>query len=515
MNTAPPRPPTATTADRLGYLQRCWATLRFDLPASAVVFLVALPLSLGIAVASGAPVTAGLLAAVVGGIVAGLFGGSNLQVSGPAAGLTMVVAELVHELGWPTTCLITMGAGLLQILFGITRIARAALAIAPVVVHAMLAGIGITIVLQQTHVALGDGPASRAWTNLTQLPQQLAHPAGADLLVGVVVIAVLLTWKYAPAPIQRVPAPLIAVIAGTLVSLPLPVNRITLSASIIDAVHLPALPHGHWAAVATGILTMALIASVESLLSAVAVDKMHRGPRADFDRELIGQGAANAVSGLIGGLPITGVIVRSATNARAGARTRTSAVLHGIWILLAAVAAPALITRIPTAALAGLLIVVGIQLVQVSHITLAHRTGDLLVYAATMTGVVFLNLLEGVLIGLALAATLLLARIVELRVHSEPHHTDANAWQVTVTGSATFLALPRLTAAFAAIPDGADVTVDLHLDFLDHAAYDAITQWTRQHQQSNGHVHIHEHGTIHMATAPHQPPTKRTLVPTR
>ena len=149
---------------------------RYDVPASLVVFLVALPLSIGIAVASGAPVVAGLIAAIVGGIVCAAVGGSPLQVSGPAAGLTVVVAELVAQFGWKATCAITAAAGVLQVLLGLSRIARAALAIAPIVVHAMLAGIGITIALQQAHVLLGGGPRSNAWENLSTLPGQLASP---------------------------------------------------------------------------------------------------------------------------------------------------------------------------------------------------------------------------------------------------------------------------------------------------------------------------------------------------
>src|SRR5215471_17629328 len=151
---------------------RIRSVVRHDLPASLVVFLVALPLSLGIAIASNAPVLAGLIVAIVGGIVGGAIGGSPLQVSGPAAGLTVIVADLVSEFGWGVTCLITTAAGVLQVLLGLSRIARAALAISPVVVHAMLAGIGITIALQQTHVLLGGKSKSTAWHNLIGLPGQ-------------------------------------------------------------------------------------------------------------------------------------------------------------------------------------------------------------------------------------------------------------------------------------------------------------------------------------------------------
>ncbi len=316
--------------------------IRYDVPASLVVFLVALPLSLGIAIASGAPIMAGLIAAIVGGVVAGAVGGSPLQVSGPAAGLTVVVAELIGKFGWKVTCLITVGAGILQIVFGLSRIARAALAIAPVVVHAMLAGIGITIALQQVHVLLGGSSASSALDNLRQLPAQIGALHVEDLMIGLVVIATLLGWRYLPAGVRKVPAALVGIVLATLASLALPIDveRIALDGSLLDSIGLPALPDGQWLGVATGILTIALIASVESLLSAVAVDKIHSGPRSNFDREMLGQGTANMVSGAIGGLPVTGVIVRSATNVEAGAKSRASSIMHGLWILLFSLRSP-------------------------------------------------------------------------------------------------------------------------------------------------------------------------------
>ncbi len=407
-------PPSGAPAPGPTRGERWRNNARYDLPASLVVFLVALPLSLGIAIASDAPIMAGLIAAIVGGVVAGSVGGSPLQVSGPAAGLTVVVAELVATFGWKATCAITVAAGFLQIIFGLSRIARAALAIAPVVVHAMLAGIGITIALQQIHVLLGGSSHSSTVENITQLPGQLTSARYGDVLVGAVVIAVLLFWKKIPGKLKVLPGPLVAVVAATVLSLVLPfdLDRITLDGSLFDAVALPSMPDGPWLAVATGVLTVALIASVESLLSAVAVDKMHGGTRSEFNRELVGQGSANMISGLIGGLPVTGVIVRSSTNVAAGAKTRASAVLHGVWILVFAALLTALVEQIPMAALAGLLIVIGIQLVKMAHLRTARRTGDLWVYGVTVTGVVFLNLLEGVIIGLALAVVLLLWRVI-------------------------------------------------------------------------------------------------------
>ncbi|MFI6210466.1 SulP family inorganic anion transporter [Nocardia brasiliensis] len=489
--------------------ERVQSILRHDVPASIVVFLVALPLSLGIALASGAPVMAGLIAAVIGGIVAGLLGGSVLQVSGPAAGLTVVVAESISQFGWKVTGFIVVAAGVLQILFGLSRIARAALAVAPVVVHAMLAGIGITIALQQIHVLLGGSSHSSAWKNITQLPGQLMSLHGGDAFIGAVVIAIMLGWKYMPAKVRAVPGPLVAVVAATLLAMVLPTGaeRIVLNGSLFDAIGLPELPSGDWSAVVLMIITIALIASVESLLSAVAVDKMHSGRRTNFDRELIGQGSSNVLSGLLGGLPVTGVIVRSATNVQAGARSRASAVLHGVWILVFSVALAAVVQQIPKAALAGLLIVIGTQLVKLAHIRLARRTGDLFVYSATIAGVVFLNLLEGVLIGLALAFGLLLWRVVRVAINAR-QIPGSQRWMITIDGSCTFLALPKLSAEFMKVPSDADVTVEMTVDFLDHAAFEAIEDWVRQQESNGGSVDFVEIGSARMEHATSGPPSR-------
>ncbi|MBJ7340795.1 bifunctional SulP family inorganic anion transporter/carbonic anhydrase [Mycolicibacterium sp.] len=489
--------------------------LRYDLPASLVVFLVALPLSLGIAIASGAPALAGLIAAVVGGIVAGALGGSPLQVSGPAAGLTVIVAGLVAQFGWKVTCAITVAAGVLQVLFGLSRVARAALAISPVVVHAMLAGIGLTIVLQQVHVLLGGESASSAWRNVVELPDQLLSAQGPGLIIGALVIAILAGWRWVPGAIGRVPGPLVAIVAATVaatvaaMAFSLDVDRVVLDGSLLDAIALPSLPDGNWGAFATGVLTVALIASVESLLSAVSVDRMQNGPRTNFDRELIGQGTANIASGTLGGLPVTGVIVRSSTNVSAGAKTRASAIMHGVWVLVFALPFAGLVQQIPMAALAGLLIVIGFQLVKRAHIETAKRTGDIAVYVVTIVGVVFLNLLEGVLIGLGLSIALTVWRVVRTRISAEPADDgDDTAWRISIEGSCSFLSLPRLTSVLASVPPGTMATVELSVDFIDHAAHEAIGDWRRQHCASGGTVDIRQLGSVEMDSALDGPPVR-------
>lgn len=479
--------------------------LRYDVPASLVVFLVALPLSLGIAIASGAPLMAGLIAAVVGGVVAGAIGGSVLQVSGPAAGLTVVVDGLIDDFGWEMTCLITIAAGALQILFGLLRIAHAALSVAPVVVHAMLAGIGITIVLQQIHVLMGGASRNSAWNNIKALPSGILHHEPREVIVGGVVIGILLLWPRLPAKVNFIPGALVAIVGATAVAEAARlegVDRITLSANFFHAINLPhfpiASPDGeHWVAkigaVAVGILTVALIASVESLLSAVSIDKLHNGPRANFNREMLGQGSANMVSGFLGGLPITGVIVRSSTNVAAGARSRTSTVLHGVWVLLFASLFTKLAELIPKAALAGLLIVIGIQLVKLTHIKVALRTGNSVVYAITIVGVVFLNLLEGVIIGLAVAIAILLTRVVRAPIDVMSYGAEeSKQWRIDIDGTLSFLLLPRLTRVLFTVPGGSHVRLTLNADYLDEAVSETISSWKNTYESAGGTVVIIE-----------------------
>ncbi|WP_237742595.1 SulP family inorganic anion transporter [Actinopolymorpha alba] len=484
--------------------------MRHDLPASLVVFLVAVPLSVGIAVAAGAPVIAGLVAAGVGGIVAGALGGSALQVSGPAAGLTVIVAEITLQYGWAVTCLITALAGLIQIALGLSRVARAALAVSPAIVHGMLAGVGIVIALGQLHVVLGGASQSSAVRNLLDLPGQIVEPHSADVAVGLLTIVILLLWPRLPATMRRVPAPLVAILGVTLVAILLGLDseRLRLPDDPLQALVLPRLPEsGAWQGVLLAAVTVAMVASVESLLSAVAVDRLHSGPRVRLDRELIGQGAANVFSGALGGYPVTGVIVRSSANVGAGARTRMSAVLHGVWVVGFTLLLGGLLEYIPLAALAGLLVYVGVQLVNVHHIRNLVNHREIAVYAVTAGGVVVLNLVEGVLLGVGLAVLLALRRMTRAHIRTE---NQGNYWHVVLEGSLTFLAVPRFIAALAAIPRGAHVDLDLNVDFMDHAAFDALHSWRLDHERLGGKVDIDEiHERWYEAASAGSPPPTR------
>ena len=476
-----------------GRRRPAWQNLRYDIPASMVVFLVAVPLSLGIALASGAPIVAGLIAAIVGGVVAGALGGSALQVSGPAAGLTVIMAETIAEFGWAVTCAITVLAGALQILLGLSRIARAALAISPAIVHGMLAGIGVTIVLVQLHVVLGGSAQSSPIDNLLQLPGQIVNHHGQATVLGLLTIGILLAWARLPGPVRKIPGPLAAVVAVTVVSVAfgMTVPRVDVPANVLDIRFAPIFPGGGWFGFGMAVVTVALVASVESLLSAVATDKMHTGPRANLNRELIGQGAANMASGSLGGLPVTGVIVRSSTNVQSGARSRASAILHGLWILLFVAVLAGLLRNIPLAALAGLLVHVGAKLVYVKHIKEVLRHGDLPVYVVTLLGVVGLDLLTGVLIGIGIAAVLMLRRLLWSGIHSE---RDGDGWRVLVEGALSALSIPRLSSVLGGIPQGSTVTLELVVDYLDHAAFDTLSAWQQSHEQAGGTVIVDEVG---------------------
>jgi carbonic anhydrase len=466
-------------------------TFRPDLLASFVVFLVAIPLSLGIAVASGAPVAAGLIAAVVGGIVAGALGGSPLQVSGPAAGLTMIVASLIHSYGWQATCAITLCAGLLQLTLAVCRVARSALAVSPAVVHGMMAGVGVVIVLSQVHVMLGGRPQGSALANLWQLPGQVAAHHSRATLIGLLTIAVLVAWGRLRTP--RIPGPLIAVAVGTATAWVLgwDVPRVDLPDSLLGGWEPPALPAGSPLGVVGAVVAVAVVAGVESLLCAAALDRIRPAgvPRSDLDRELVGQGAANTVSGLLGGLPVAGVVMRSVANVRAGARSRTSAVLHGVWVLILALSCGPVVERIPLAALAALLMALGVRLLDRTHVRHLRHHREAPVYVVTLLGVVTLGLGEGVLIGVGLAALVALRRLTRLTLHTE---CSNGRWHVVVEGALTFLGVPRLTALLHQVPPGVPVDLDLDVNFMDHAAFEAIHHWRVGHESSGGKVDIDE-----------------------
>lgn len=465
--------------------------LRTDLLASLVVVLVALPLSLGIALASGAPVAAGLVGAVVGGVVVGVLGGSAVQISGPAAGLTLIVAQMVATFGWQGACAITAAAGVVQLALSTFRVAGLALAVSPAVAHGMLAGVGVIIVLSQVHVLLGDAPQASALANLRALPGELLHNHSPAVIVGVLTLAVLCFWRWLPVLGSAVPAPLGAIVAGTatVAATGWQMQHIQFPDQLFAAISTPAWPADDPGTIIAAVGAVALVASVESMLCAVALDRLHAGPRVRLDRELAGQGIANIVSGSLGGLPVAGVIVRSTASINAGGTTRLVAVLHGVWILLLVLAAGPVIELIPLPALAALLVYTGVKMLNLAHVRDVYRHGETFVYLVTLIAVVAAGLFEGVLAGVVCAMLLAGWRLTRTHLHAE---ADGPHWRIRADGSLTFLTVPKLARALAQIPAGATVAVELNTDFMDHAAISALHDWRTGHERTGGMVEIHE-----------------------
>jgi len=481
---------------------RSW--LLRDVSASFVVFLVAMPLCMGIAIASGVPPERGLLTGIIGGIVVGLLSGSPLQVSGPAAGLVVMVFAIVEDYGIGALGPILLLAGALQCLAGALRLGRWFRAISPAVVHGMLAGIGVLIVAGQLHVLVDNKPQASGLDNLQAAPGALLgllplDGAGGEvaLLVGLVTMGVMVGWeKLRPAFLRLVPGALLGVGAGTAVAsaLALPVLHVAVPDRLWDAVALPdAGAFGqllHPSSMLTA-LALAFVASAESLLSASAVDRMQDRVRTNYDRELFAQGVGNGLSGLLGGIPMTGVIVRSSANVQAGATTRLSTILHGVTILVFVALLPGVLRLVPTAALAGVLVVTGWRLIGVHHVLeLLRQHGRMpaAIWAATFAGVVATDLLTGVLAGLALSVVESVRHLHRPGFRVRKVNTDA-ATELRLAGAATFLRLPQLLSAVEAVPAGRDLRIRTRgLRHIDHTFASTLQQLAARGSKDGGRI---------------------------
>ncbi|MFH8567438.1 SulP family inorganic anion transporter [Streptomyces sp. NPDC017993] len=466
-------------------------TLRRDVLASLVVFLVAVPLCVGVAVASGVPAELGLITGIVGGLVVGALPGSSFQVSGPAAGLTVLVHEAVQQYGLAALGAIVLAAGVLQIALGALRFGRWFRAISVAVVQGMLAGIGLILVFGQVYAMAdvaqpGSGPAKIA--GLPGLAAELvSNPQAATAFaVGAGTLGLLLLWKWMPEKVRKVPGPLAAIALATVVTavFGLPIAKVEVH-GLLESIQPPGLGElGGLAGLSIlgTVLAFTLIASAESLFSAAAVDRMTDGARTDYDKELMAQGAGNALCGVLGALPMTAVIVRSATNVQAGARTKLSRILHGVWLLLFAALLPAALGVVPLAALAAVLVHAGVKLVpgrQLVSMWREHR-GEAVILVVTAGAIVVANMFEGVLLGLLLAV---------VKTAWETSHVQVDVRELTggriivaLTGNATFLRLPKILDALEELPRDKPVELDLtELRHLDHACRTALDGWAAQH----------------------------------
>jgi MFS superfamily sulfate permease-like transporter len=462
---------------------------RHDLPASIVVFLVALPLCLGVALASGAPLFAGVIAGVVGGIVVGSFSGSALSVSGPAAGLTTIVLASITSIGSFDAFLTTVVlAGLIQFILGLVRAGSVGNYFPSSVIKGMLAAIGLILILKQIPHAVGydkdfEGDESffqaDGENTFTEIINAFQFVDFGAVIIFVVALAILILWER---PFVRkqafstiVPAPLLVVLSGIII------NQFFLGAFpsvAIEEEHLVSLP------VSTDIasfiaqfnlpdftaiqqfltwkiaFTIAIVASLESLLSIDAVDKLDPYKRTSpLNSELKAQGIANMVSGLIGGLPVTAVIVRSSANVAAGARTKTSAITHGLLLLVTAFLIPGLLNKIPLACLAAILIMVGYKLAKPSLILSMYQKGkdQFIPFAVTVLAILLSDLLIGITIGILVG----LFFVLKTNFHRALFSVSENGnYLIRLTKDVSFLNKALLRETFKEIPEGSKVIID-------------------------------------------------------
>jgi MFS superfamily sulfate permease-like transporter len=468
-----------------------------DFLASIVVFLVALPLCMGIAVASGVPPALGIITGIVGGIVVGFIAGSPLQVSGPAAGLAVIVVEIVQDHGLVMLGPILILAGLIQVVAGVLKVGQWFRAISPAVVYGMLAGIGVLIFASQFHVMVDDTPKGSGLNNLLSIPSAIykglfpldgsVHHLAA--LIGLVTVATMILWgKFRPQRLRLVPAPLVAILlaSGVALVLQLPIKYVNVPEKLTDAMTFPTmetLGRMMELPLLLAAVAVAFIASAETLLSAAAVDRMHNGPRTDYDRELTAQGVGNLLCGMAGALPMTGVIVRSSANVQGGAKTRSAAIFHGVWLLLAVLSLPHVLRLIPTAALAAILVYTGYKLVSVENIRQIARYGKipLAIYGVTVVVIVATDLLTGVLAGIALSIAKLIYKVTHLNVRMVPLR-DGYA-ELHLEGAATFIKLPKIAAALDKVPAGTELHVHAErLAYIDHSCLDLLSNWEKQNE---------------------------------
>lgn len=415
------------------------SNLKSDFPASIVVFFVALPLCLGIALASGAPLFSGLIAGIIGGIVVGLLSGSSIGVSGPAAGLAAIVLAAITTLGSYENFLVAVViGGVIQIIFGILRLGIIGYYFPSSVIKGMLCGIGIIIILKQIPHFFGyDHDPEGDWAffqvdgenTFSEIFQTINHISPGATIIGVIGLAILLLWSNVLSKkgeiFNYIQGPLVAVILGIvyfaltkdngiyaissehLVNIPVPSNFDSFlsqfSSPNFSAISNPEV----WI---VG-FTIALVASLETLLCVEATDKLDPNKNTTpTNRELLAQGTGNIISGLIGGLPITQVIVRSSANIQSGGRSKTSAIIHGFLLLIAVVAIPTLLNMVPLSVLAAILLVVGYKLANPAVFKSIYLQGwkQFVPFIVTVVGIIFTDLLVGISLGLAVGIIVVL-----------------------------------------------------------------------------------------------------------
>lgn len=475
--------------------------LKADFASGLVVFLVALPLCLGIAMASGAPLFSGIISGVIGGIVVGLLSKSHVSVSGPAAGLTAIVLTAILQFdAFNVFLLAVFLAGIIQLILGFLKAGAISNYFPNNVIEGMLAGIGLMILLQQFPLAFGYTQKIGLQNFTTALPDLFSNIHYGALIISLVSIAILLAWDNVPflKKIKIIPGALVAVTVGILL------NEIFIKTgsilAIVDEKQLVRLPVANSvedfkaiflfpdfsaitnSAVWVVAITIAIVASIESLLCIEASDRLDIQKRVtDTNNELKAQGIGNMVSSLLGGLPMTSVVVRSSANINAGAKTKLSAVVHGVLLLLCAVSIPFVLNKIPLATLSAVLILVGYKLAKPSIILHFWHKGkyQFIPFIATLLSVVFLDLLKAVALGMVISILFILrGNLKRAYYFKKDDYKEGDVISIDLAQEVSFLNKAAIKNTLNSIPENSKVIINASdTVYIAHDVLDLIKEF--------------------------------------
>lgn len=502
----------AATAD-VGPVPKDWIAglkenFKFDILSGFILFLIALPLSLGIAIASGFPPIAGLITAAIGGLLGSLISGSHITINGPAAGLIVIVYGAVMALGLdPATGKVDMIAGYryalavgvvcgaFQIAMGLARMGKLTNMFPLNVVHGMLAGIGIIIMAKQIHVALGITMSGGMIATIAAIPSSFLNMVPVVALIGVISLAIMILWPKLGKISRLVPAPLVVVIVTVPLGIAFNLDKqylVQVPLNFMDSFVAP-----DWGKAGTGVfwkfvVTYVFVASLESLLTAAAMDKMDPWKRrSNMNQELIGKGAANSLSSFLGGLPMIAEVVRSSANIMNGARTRWSNFFHGFFLALSVALLPAVLNMIPLAALAGMLVFIGFRLAHPKEFAHAAHTGkeELVYMIATTAIVVLVDLLWGVIIGFVIAVVVNAVRGVRSPKARAVVDTRGDEVTLRLQGAHGFLNYVSMRSQLDALPPGKTLTIDYSgVTYMDHTVHERFHDFVKEYAQTGGSV---------------------------
>ncbi|MCA0931264.1 SulP family inorganic anion transporter [Lutimonas saemankumensis] len=496
-----------------------FSNLKSDFPASIVVFFVALPLCLGIALASGAPLFSGLIAGIVGGVVVGALSGSNIGVSGPAAGLAAIVLTSIGALGGFENFLVAVVlGGIIQLIFGLLRAGVIGYYFPSSVIKGMLTGIGIIIILKQIPHFFGydaDPEGDFAFLQVdgentfSEIFQAINFIKPGSALIGIIGLAILILWEKVLSKkakiFQLIQGPVVAVVVGIIFFVMTKSNEIlSISSSHLVSVPVPedfssfmaqfTIPN--FAAITNTevwvvAFTIALVASLETLLCVEATDKLdpHKNVT-PTNRELLAQGTGNIISGLIGGLPITQVIVRSSANIQSGGQSKMSAIIHGLFLLVSVILIPNLLNMIPLSVLAAILLVVGFKLAKPALFKSMYELGwkQFVPFVVTVLGIIFTDLLVGIGLGLLVGIIVILFKSYQNShfLHKEGEDVDDGKIKMTLAEEVTFFNKGAILKELDRLPEDSFLELDVtNTKYLDNDVIEILDDFVVKAEERN------------------------------